>query len=173
MNRITELIVSIFFIIISIVFIHGWITRAPVHSKDDLYEVSGKIKTFLNCVGNKNYNYDYYLTVENIPADFAIKINCDPSFNRSKFESYVTKGALVEIYIAKSEMNKLSNPKQNIYVFSVIAYNTTLLDPSKCIKTHNEYYPLIFATVFGLIGISVPVFRYYRYRKLNDIKELP
>ncbi|MGA3287626.1 MAG: hypothetical protein ABSD46_09380 [Bacteroidota bacterium] len=173
MKNITNLLVFVIFTVISVVFAYAWFTRAPVQSKADLYQVSGTLEKMINCAGQKNYNYDYYLTLKDIPAEFVIKYSYDPSFKKSNFESYMTKGIPVDIFIAKSEVNKLTDPTKDIFVFSVVAYNHVLLDPLQCIKTHNKYYPLIAAAIGILIGIGIPAFRFYRLKRMNDLKELP
>jgi hypothetical protein len=144
--------------------------REPVHTKEDLYQCSGKLKSYSFVARGTGISvkYRYDLKLENIKATFNIPYDFVDFFKKSEFERDLKIGDSIEINISNYQMKNLSDFTAKIRVFSVVSSNKVYLDYAQCIDEYKSiFYPLN-GTIFAVFCIISLIIYWIYFKRLRE-----
>jgi hypothetical protein len=142
-------------------FFYHQYTRDTLKSDKDLLQVNGIVKdySFADKKEPRRTVHEYYIWLDNYASTFQIQADFLDIFNRVDFEKEVNKGDSISLTISKQRTDYLSDPEENIFVFSLAKKSRNYLDKSLTLKMENSGFDIYAGIFFIVIGIGFYVFK--------------
>jgi hypothetical protein len=168
--KIALLILAFAFLFISVGFFYLWIKQEPVQSTEDLYQVSGKLKSYSFIIGKsgRSRTYEYDLWLENIHSKFRIPADFVHFFKESEFKRDLKPGNSIDIYISKNEFKNLADSTGHIVIFSIVSSEKVYLDSAQCIERHSSLFLPRDGTISGIIGFVFLIIYWIYSKRLRE-----